>query len=81
MKSASRANCAKTWAVKCVPRSLQKLQIGRQQHAECLHNQFGRNPGADLEQRETETLPTTIVRDDQDGNPGRHMRRLGQLFA
>ena len=56
----------------------QKLQIARQQHAQRLHNQFGRDSGADHEERETETLPGTIVRDHQDGNPGRHARRLGQ---
>src|SRR5262245_4783944 len=59
----------------------QKLQLGWQQCAKRLDDQFSCDLGADHEEREAEALPSAIIGDDQYGNPSGHARRLGQLFA
>jgi hypothetical protein len=59
----------------------QKLEVGRQQGSQSFDDHCRGHLGAGDKERQFNALATTVIGDDQDGNPGADGRTLRQVFT
>ena len=59
----------------------QKLKVGRQQGSQRFDDHGSGHLGACDKERQCNALATTVIGDDQDGNPGADGRTLRQVFT